>query len=582
MAGRELIRELHEASCRRLAIELLAFADDLRTAENAARGAFAAAYRNGRAIEAAASPYDELRQQAIEACGRPAAREGPFAILRRRPTEQATLPAAADPRLSAEANATLTAVVALPPAEREAVVLRYLVGLSDTEVATAVSAPLETVNARLAIAATALRAGLGPDGRRYRERLDDLAIDLRHAIGMPSFGEVVATAARHRRRMLASVVAAAALVSAGVVVSVSRSPEPATTSADTAAIRNALQAPGTTMYAAVRNADGLWASFWYCRSCVVERSFALLSRDGFMHALVVPLFTDGQGDAWAAPTGDFVVSSGINGVTQVVAPDGSVRNVGGLTSAPPMPAGPDDLVVTSYGVGPPNVAMVIDPRSLRQWPLSVSDFGDTGAVTIVESHPDGDLWGFHLYAARAGMVHSADGGRTWSGFLFPSVHAHGQTRAAASPFGQPLVSASGTIAFLSLPAGRPNPNHPELLLSSDGGDTWVRRGAARDVRGRPVEVHGAALATDGSVVVTGVDAGGVPRVWLGSEPGVAGYRALRPVLQESVELVVPPLDSTGALWATAPQAIWESDDSGRTWYLLISHQTWQNIEVVGE
>jgi DNA-directed RNA polymerase specialized sigma24 family protein len=582
MAGRELIRELHEASYRRLAIELLAHVDDLQAAEDAAREAFANAYRHGRAVDAAASPHEELRQGALDAIRRHRSRARVLAALRRHRPDVAT--PTRDPRLSDEANQVLAAVVALPDAERGAAVLHYLADLPDQEVASTITSTPDAVRALLARADAALRAALGRDGRSHRQRLDDLAIDLRHAIGMPSFDDVVATASRHRRRMLASVVAAAALVTAGVLVSVGSTDQaPATdplagVPRETAAVRSALQEPDTTMYAVARTAAGVWASFWFCRSCAVERSFALLSRDGFQHVQVVPLVTDGQGDAWATATGDFVVSSGVNGVLQVVSPDGTVRNVGGPSSAPPMPAGPDDLVVTSYGVGPPNVPMVIDPIGLTQWPLSVSNFNDPGSVSIVDSYPDGDLWGLHMFAARSGLIHSDDGGRTWSSFLFRT--GHGDHRVGeVNPFGPPLVSASGTIGFLSLPAGRPNPNHPELLISADGGETWLRRAAPRDTKGQPVEVHGAALTASGSVVVTGVDADGIPRVWLGSD-GADGYHSLRPVLRESVSFVQPPLDRPDALWATAPEAIWESDDDGASWYLLISHQTWQNVEVV--
>ena len=577
MAGRELIRELHEASYRRLAIELLAYIDDLGAAEDTAREAFAAAYRDGRAVDAAVSPHEELRLRALDEIRRRESRDRMLSALRRR--RPASEPPRRDGRLSADADEVLAAFAALPQAEREAAVLHYLAELPDDEVSSSMSSTSSTaptpqaVRALLARADAALHAELDRDGNRYRQRIDDLAVDLRHAIGMPSFDDVVATASRHRRRLLASVAAVVALVGAGLVVSVARSdnsPSPATAdsvdvSTQTAAVRTALQAPDTTMYAVARTADGVWASFWFCRSCAVERSFALLSRDGFQHVQVVPLFTDGQGDAWATVSGDFVVSSGISGVLQVVSPDGSVRNVGGLSSAPPMPAGRDDLVATSLGVGPPNVPMVIDPSSLRQWPLTVSDFNDTGSVSVVNSYPDGDLWGLHMFAARSGLVHSDDGGRTWSSFLFPSAHGADSTPGAVTPFGPPLVSASGTFGFLSLPAGRPNPNHPELLISADGGETWVRRGAPRDTEGRRVKVYGAALTASGSVVVRGVDADGVTRVWVGSD-GATGYHSLRPVLQESVTFARPPLDRPDALWAT---------------YLLISHQTWQNIEVRG-
>jgi hypothetical protein len=36
------------------------------------------------------------------------------------------------------------------------------------------------------------------------------------------------------------------------------------------------------------------------------------------------------------------------------------------------------------------------------------------------------------------------------------------------------------------------------------------------------------------------------------------------------------------IWATAPQAIWESDDGGRTWFLLVSHVAWQVVKVAGD
>jgi hypothetical protein len=184
-----------------------------------------------------------------------------------------------------------------------------------------------------------------------------------------------------------------------------------------------------------------------------------------------------------------------------------------------------------------------------------------------------------MFGTRAspGVVHSADGGRTWSSTLFPTRPGSAR-QGDVSPFGRPLVSAAGSAGFLSMPVGEPL--RPELLLSSDLGQHWQRRDAAADGSGQPIQVVDAVLAPNGAVIVAGVGADDVSRVWLGTSD-VDSYRALRPVLPESVRFTRPPLDRPDALWATAPQAIWESDDNGKTWYLLVSHETWPLIEVVG-
>ncbi|HSS67605.1 MAG TPA: hypothetical protein VLK34_03570 [Nocardioidaceae bacterium] len=595
MAGRELIRELHEASYRRLAIELLAHADDVRSAEDAARDAFADAYRHGRAVDDAVNPHDELRQAGLDAIGRRARRDRLLARLRlRRPAAPAAGP---DPRLSGDANETLAAVSALPRREREAAVLHYLAGLPDADAASTMRIGRDEVQALLQRADAALRAGLGRDPDRasdrddrrlpYRQRLDDLAIDLRHAIGMPPFDDVVATATRRRRRLTATVAAAALVVGGGIAVSVVRSDNRSSiasnaalsdVSRETAAVRAALQSPGTNMYAVARNPSGVWASFWFCRSCAIERSFALLSRDGFLHVQVVPLTADGQGDAWATPTGDFVVSSGAGGsALEVISPDGAVNNLEGDLFGPPRSAGPGDLVVTAFGVGL-SAPTVIDSTGLKQWPLRIPSFHDPGGINIVQSHPDGGLRGFHLPGPRhtPGIVTSPDGGRTWSSYLLPQAFLNGPT-GGVTPVGEPLIS-DGTVAFMAL-LGRSADT--ELVVSHDAGRTWLRSGVARDDAGRPIQVYGAMLAEPGSLVVTGLDADGDPQVWVGNG-GIAAYHSLRPVLPEAVSFARPPLDTPNALWATAPQAIWESDNGGRTWYLLISHLTWQNIIVVGD
>jgi RNA polymerase sigma-70 factor, ECF subfamily len=580
VAGRELIRQLHEASYRRLVIELLGWVDDLPAAEETVREAFAAAYRDGRAVDTALSPHDELRRAAIDVVRRRERRRRLLARLRLRTAgEPVRRP---DQRLTPRAQETIDALVALPAGERETAVLSYLADSPDPEIAQALSTATDSVRDLLAGAGAALRADLGPDGGRYRQRLDDLAVELRHAVGLPSFDDVVAVVSRRRRRIAAGVAVGALVVGGGVAFSVARPDDgSAAASADdvptqTEAVRSALQEPGTSMYAVARNGSGVWASFWFCRNCAMERSFALLSRDGFQHVQVVPLRTDGQGDAWAAPTGDFVVSGGLTGVLQVVSPDGDVHNIEASPSARPRPARPDDLVVTSFGVGNPNGPTVIDTTSRTAWPLRIPAFHDAGAANVVQSEPDGELWGFHLIGQRRspGVVHSTDGGRHWSSYLFPQKGVEPRT----NPFGEVLVGADRSLAFLSVP---PGPGYrPELVVVNRRAEIPTRLSPARDVDGRPVQVIGATMGPSGSLLINGADARGVPRVWVAPD-GFDDYQSLEPVLREAVTFTRGPLDDPGAVWATAPQAIWQSDDGGRTWDLLISHQVWQNIQVVG-
>jgi hypothetical protein len=107
----------------------------------------------------------------------------------------------------------------------------------------------------------------------------------------------------------------------------------------------------------------------------------------------------------------------------------------------------------------------------------------------------------------------------------------------------------------------------------------VRRASPRDLAGHRIRVNDVTLAESGAVLVSGFDRRGVARMWVGAR-GIGDYGSLRPVLRESVSFTRPPLDRPDALWATAPQAIWESLDDGSTWHLLISHVTWQHVEVI--
>jgi photosystem II stability/assembly factor-like uncharacterized protein len=123
------------------------------------------------------------------------------------------------------------------------------------------------------------------------------------------------------------------------------------------------------------------------------------------------------------------------------------------------------------------------------------------------------------------------------------------------------------------------PGEAGVWLSHDAGRTWDHATAARDEEGRRVGLYDVALTPEGSLIVTGNDDHGAPGVWLGTSD-VDSFRRLRLALREHVTLARPPLDRPFAIWATAPQAIWESDDEGKTWYLRASHLTWDHVTVV--
>src|SRR5919107_48181 len=129
MAG-ALIRELHEASYRRLALELLAHADDLPTAEQAVRDAFADAYRRGRTVENAVDPIAALRDAAVASLERRRRHARLRARIHLGPTRR---PSTSDRRLLPESRDALVAVTRLPRRQRAAVVLHNLADLPLSE-----------------------------------------------------------------------------------------------------------------------------------------------------------------------------------------------------------------------------------------------------------------------------------------------------------------------------------------------------------------------------------------------------------------------------------------------------------------
>jgi RNA polymerase sigma-70 factor (ECF subfamily) len=182
MAG-ALIRELHDASYRRLVLELLAHADDLPTAEQAVREAFVDAYRRGRAVQDAADPIGLLRDSAVETLRRRRRRACLFARL---PFRRMSRSPSTDSRLLPESRAALAAVTRLPRDQRTAVVLRHIVELSLPETAAALGRSAHDVQSLLRLARSRLDPELSADGPRHADRLGDLAqqlLEIRSAAG---------------------------------------------------------------------------------------------------------------------------------------------------------------------------------------------------------------------------------------------------------------------------------------------------------------------------------------------------------------------------------------------------------------
>jgi photosystem II stability/assembly factor-like uncharacterized protein len=147
-----------------------------------------------------------------------------------------------------------------------------------------------------------------------------------------------------------------------------------------------------------------------------------------------------------------------------------------------------------------------------------------------------------------------------------------------TPVGYPIASGEEQIGFVAIDTSK-RPGQPTVWLSSDGGQTWTHARPARDSRGRPVALYDVGLSPQGALIVTGNDDAGQPGVWLGTSD-VGSFQHLRRVLFEHVTLTRAPLDRPQAIWATAPQAIWESDDGGLTWFLFVSHLTWSDVQAL--
>jgi RNA polymerase sigma-70 factor, ECF subfamily len=162
----ELVREVFDASYRRLVGQLFAVCGDLGDAEEVVQEAFVRAVQNERKFVALDNPEAWLRTVAVNlARSRHSRRALGHRLLRR---SSATIDTRRSPELGPDHVALVTALKALPRTQREAIALYYLADLPVEEVARTVGAPAGTVKARLSRGRAAL-AALLPDASGDKE-----------------------------------------------------------------------------------------------------------------------------------------------------------------------------------------------------------------------------------------------------------------------------------------------------------------------------------------------------------------------------------------------------------------------------
>ena len=157
----DAVQATFAASYRRLVGQLYAVCGDLAEAEDVVAEAFVRAVASRRTFDAAENPEAWLRTVAVNLARSRFRRRklGERLHLAARPPQ-----AARHPEMSADRLALVSAMAALPFAQREALALHYFADLPVHEVAAAVGAPVGTVKARLSRGRVALAAALGsPD-----------------------------------------------------------------------------------------------------------------------------------------------------------------------------------------------------------------------------------------------------------------------------------------------------------------------------------------------------------------------------------------------------------------------------------
>ena len=144
VGGSVSLREIFDASYRRLVLQLFAICGDLDDAEDAVQEAFVKAIGQGRAFERVLNPKAWLRTVALNQ-QRNSWRHAK--VVHRFAT---TVPGRQSvPELGPDHVAVLQALGALDPDQRAVLVLRYLADLGTSEIAHELGVPEGTVKSRL-------------------------------------------------------------------------------------------------------------------------------------------------------------------------------------------------------------------------------------------------------------------------------------------------------------------------------------------------------------------------------------------------------------------------------------------------
>jgi RNA polymerase sigma-70 factor (ECF subfamily) len=150
--------DLYTASYRKLVAQLYAVTGNRQEAEDVVQEAFIRAIPRWEQVKTYDSPEAWLRTVALNLARSRFRRtvRGAAALVRHGVPH-------AEPELSPDHVALMTAMRTLPEPQREAIVLHHFVGMSVDEVAATVGSPSGTIKARLARGRAALAGKLGVD-----------------------------------------------------------------------------------------------------------------------------------------------------------------------------------------------------------------------------------------------------------------------------------------------------------------------------------------------------------------------------------------------------------------------------------
>jgi RNA polymerase sigma-70 factor (ECF subfamily) len=145
MTNEEFVRDVYEASYRRLVTQLVGSCGDLSTAEEVVQEAFVRAIAHSTTFRRTDSPEAWLRRVAVNLARSRWRRLKRFAGLMPRLAEPTSIP-----DLSPDHVTLVAALQRLPRPQREAIAMHHLADLPVDEIAACLGVPPGTVKARLA------------------------------------------------------------------------------------------------------------------------------------------------------------------------------------------------------------------------------------------------------------------------------------------------------------------------------------------------------------------------------------------------------------------------------------------------